>query len=66
MGRRGLHNEGAEMLRERLKGKAEMDFATARACSRFSAHFAGAAESLPPPRLGKKSHISQPARGTKR
>ena len=30
MGRRGLHNEGAEMLRERLKGKAEMDFATAR------------------------------------
>ena len=30
MGRRGLHNEGAEMLRERLKGKVEMDFATAR------------------------------------
>jgi uncharacterized protein (UPF0262 family) len=30
LGRRGLHNEGAETLRERLKGKVEMDFATAR------------------------------------
>jgi len=30
MGRRGLHNEGAETLRERLRGKVEMDFATAR------------------------------------
>jgi uncharacterized protein (UPF0262 family) len=30
MGRRGLHNEGAETLRDRLEGKVEMDFATAR------------------------------------
>jgi len=30
MARRGLHNEGAEILRERLDGKAEMDFDTAR------------------------------------
>jgi uncharacterized protein (UPF0262 family) len=30
MGRRGLHNEGAEMLRERLQGKAKMDVATSR------------------------------------
>lgn len=30
MGRRGLHDEGAGLLRERLQGKAEMDFATAR------------------------------------
>jgi len=30
MGRRGLHDEGAELLRERLKGKIEMDFDTAR------------------------------------
>jgi uncharacterized protein (UPF0262 family) len=30
MGRRGLHNEGAETLRDRLKGKVEMDFQTAR------------------------------------
>ncbi len=30
MGRRGLHNEGSELLAERLKGKAEMDFDTAR------------------------------------
>ena len=30
MGRRGLHNEGAETLRERLAGKVEMDFQTAR------------------------------------
>jgi uncharacterized protein (UPF0262 family) len=29
-GRRGLHNEGAELLTERLKGKAELDFETAR------------------------------------
>jgi len=32
MGRRGLHNEGAELLHERLKGKIEMDFDTARGC----------------------------------
>lgn len=30
MGRRGLHNEGAEIFIERLHGKAEMDFETAR------------------------------------
>jgi len=30
MARRGLHNDGAELLMERLKGKVEMDFDTAR------------------------------------
>jgi len=30
MGRRGLHNEGAEILRERLAEKVEIDSATAR------------------------------------
>ncbi len=30
MGRRGLHNEGSELLRERLEGKIEIDFQTAR------------------------------------
>ena len=30
MGRRGLHDDGAKLLRERLKGKVEMDFDTAR------------------------------------
>jgi uncharacterized protein (UPF0262 family) len=30
MGRRGLHNEGAELLRERLAGKIELDEDTAR------------------------------------
>jgi uncharacterized protein (UPF0262 family) len=30
MGRRGLHNEGSEILQERLGGKVEMDFDTAR------------------------------------
>ncbi len=30
MGRRGLHNEGSEMLRERLDGKITIDFDTAR------------------------------------
>ena len=30
MGRRGLHNEGSEILRERLAGKVELDFGTAR------------------------------------
>ena len=30
MGRRGLHNEGSELLRERLGGKVEVDFPTAR------------------------------------
>ncbi len=30
MGRRGLHNEGAQLLTERLEGKATMDFDTAR------------------------------------
>ena len=30
MGRRGLHNEGSEILRQRLNGKVELDFDTAR------------------------------------
>ena len=30
MGRRGLHNEGAERLADRLQGKIEADFATMR------------------------------------
>ena len=30
MGRRGLHDEGAQILVERLKGKLEIDFDTAR------------------------------------
>ncbi|MGB3808630.1 MAG: UPF0262 family protein [Parvibaculum sp.] len=30
MGRRGLHNEGSELLKERLAGKVEMDFDTSR------------------------------------
>lgn len=30
MARRGLHNEGSEILMERMKGKAEMDLDTAR------------------------------------
>ena len=30
MGRRGLHDEGSELLRERLAGKIEVDFDTAR------------------------------------
>ena len=30
MGRRGLHNEGSELLQERLDGKIEVDFDTAR------------------------------------
>lgn len=30
MGRRGLHNEGARLLAERLDGKIEIDFQTAR------------------------------------
>ena len=30
MGRRGLHNEGSEILRDRLKGKIEVDLETAR------------------------------------
>jgi uncharacterized protein (UPF0262 family) len=30
MARRGLHNEGSELLRERLNGKVEVDFDTAR------------------------------------
>jgi uncharacterized protein (UPF0262 family) len=30
MGRRGLHNEGSELLRDRLEGKIEVDFDTAR------------------------------------
>jgi uncharacterized protein (UPF0262 family) len=30
MGRRGLHNEGAQLMAQRLEGKVEIDFPTAR------------------------------------
>ncbi len=30
MGRRGLHNEGAQRVRDRLEGKVKMDFETSR------------------------------------
>ena len=30
MGRRGLHNEGAQLMVQRLEGKVEIDFPTAR------------------------------------
>ena len=30
MGRRGLHNEGSDLLRERLADKIELDATTAR------------------------------------
>lgn len=30
MGRRGVHNDGSQLLQERLKGKIEIDFDTAR------------------------------------
>jgi uncharacterized protein (UPF0262 family) len=30
MGRRGIHNEGSQILKDRLKGKIEVDFDTAR------------------------------------
>jgi uncharacterized protein (UPF0262 family) len=30
MGRRGVHNEGSNTLKERLNGKVDMDFETAR------------------------------------
>ncbi|MBX9634317.1 MAG: UPF0262 family protein, partial [Magnetospirillum sp.] len=30
MGRRGLHNEGSEFLKERLASKVDVDFDTAR------------------------------------
>jgi uncharacterized protein (UPF0262 family) len=30
MARRGIHNEGSELLKERLKGKVDLDFDTAR------------------------------------
>jgi uncharacterized protein (UPF0262 family) len=30
MGRRGVHNEGSQILKDRLKGKVEVDFDTAR------------------------------------
>jgi uncharacterized protein (UPF0262 family) len=30
MGRRGLHDEGSQLLLERLKGKIAVDLATAR------------------------------------
>jgi uncharacterized protein (UPF0262 family) len=30
MGRRGIHDEGSRTLQERLKGKVQVDFETAR------------------------------------
>ena len=30
MGRRGVHNEGSSLLKERLEGKIDVDFDTAR------------------------------------
>lgn len=30
MGRRGLHNEGSQILKDRLDGKVDLDFDTAR------------------------------------
>jgi uncharacterized protein (UPF0262 family) len=30
MGRRGMHDEGSALLKERLEGKIEVDFDTAR------------------------------------
>ncbi len=30
MGRRGIHNDGSKLLQERLHGKIELDFDTAR------------------------------------
>ena len=30
MGRRGLHDEGSHLLKDRLEGKIEVDFDTAR------------------------------------
>ncbi len=30
MGRRGIHNQGSELLQERLKDKIDIDFDTAR------------------------------------
>jgi len=30
MGRRGLHNEGSDILRDRLEGKVDIDKRTAR------------------------------------
>jgi uncharacterized protein (UPF0262 family) len=30
MGRRGLHNEGSDLLRQRLEGKIALDHETAR------------------------------------
>ena len=43
MGRRGLHNEAAELLVERLTGKLELDFDTARRLFRliFALHWRG-------------------------
>ncbi len=43
MGRRGIHNEGARVLQERLEGKAEVDIDTARRLFTLICvlHFAG-------------------------
>lgn len=43
MGRRGLHNEASELLQQRLDGKVEVDFDTARRLFTliFALHFRG-------------------------
>ena len=37
MGRRGLHNEGAELMTQRLAGKIDIDFEPRAGCSPWSA-----------------------------
>ncbi len=44
MGRRGLHDEGSTLLQERLKGKIDVDFDTARRL--FTLHLRAASEGL--------------------
>ncbi len=46
MGRRGLHNDGASLLQERLAGKAEMISTPRGACSPCSAPCTGGASRL--------------------
>src|SRR4029453_14929284 len=50
MGRRGLHNEGSELLMERLKEKVAVDFDTARRLFTLICvlHWKGGALSAPP------------------
>ena len=52
MGRRGLHNEGAQLLAERLHGKIDCDFDTARRI--FTLDHRAALEGL-------SGHVGRPA-----